>query len=152
MRATADRLTRIGSEMTIRIMIAALVCLGAACTDGPAGPDVDVLIGQFGATDVTMELLATHAGVEITFGCGDYFASDEPAVLDDQAAFAVEGRFHYRHTGDSDAGTLSGFATSGVDGLAVTFTFGEGGTAADPIVVTLRRGERYTGLPLPCPA
>ena len=37
-------------------------------------------------------------------------------------------------------------------GQSVTFTFGEGGTSADPLVVTLRRGERYTGLPLPCPA
>jgi hypothetical protein len=143
--------------MSIRLLAsaslfaAALTGLGTACRDGPAGPDEDVLIGQFGASDLTMELLATHVGVEITFGCGDYFASDEAALLDDEATFAVEGRFHYRHTGDSDAGTLSGFVTSGV-GQSVTFTFGEGGTAADPIVVTLRRGERYTGLPLPCPA
>lgn len=138
--------------MTIRFFIAVLVAIGTGCNDGPAGPDEDVLIGQFGATDLTMELLATHAGVEITFGCGAYFASDDPAVLDDEATFAVDGRFHYRHTDDSDAGTLSGFVTSGVDGLSVTFTFGESGTASDPIVVTLRRGERYTGLPLPCPA
>ena len=137
--------------MTMRFVIAALVAFGTGCSEGPAGPDDDVLIGQFGATDVTMELLATHAGVEITFGCGDYFASDDPAVLDDEAAFAVNGRFHYRHTGHSDAGTLSGFVSSGVHGRSVTFTFGEGGTAADPFVVTLRRGERYTGLPLPCP-
>jgi len=151
-RPLGSRGTRRAPRASIGLIVAALAGLGTACTDGPAGPGDGVLLGQFGAADLTMELLATHAGIEITFGCGDYFASEDAAVLDDEATFAVDGRFHYRHTGDSNAGTLSGFVTSGVGGQSVTFSFGEGSTAADPLVVTLRRGERYTGLPLPCPA
>lgn len=133
-------------------LLVVLVGLGTACDDGPAGPDDQVVIGQFGAADLTMELLATHAGVEISFGCGDYFASDEAAVLDDEERFEVDGRFHYRGPGTSDGGTVSGFLTRGVGGESVTLTFGEGGSTVDPLVVTLRRGERYSGLPLPCPA
>ena len=151
-RPLVSRRPRRATPASIGLGFATLVCLGAACSDGPTGPDHDVLVGQFGAADLTMELIATHAGVEITFGCGDYFASDDAAILDDEATFAVDGRFHYRRTGASDAATLSGFLTTGIGGQSVTFTFGEGGTSADPLVVTLRRGERYTGLPLPCPA
>ena len=125
-----------------------------AAPDGPAGPDEDVLTGQFGAVDVTMELLATHAGLEISLGCGDYFVSDRAAELDDDGRFAVDGEFHYRAPppGRSVEGSISGFLAPGLAGGSVTLTFGEGGSAVDPLVVTLRRGEHYEGLPLLCPA
>ena len=138
----------------IAFVIAALIGLSSACTDGPAGPDDDVLVGQFGAADLTMELLATHAGLEIAFGCGDYFVSDDAAVLDDEGRFSVDGEFRYRAPGEGHAerGRVSGFHAIGIEGQSVTLTFGEGGATVDPLVVTLRRGERYEGLPLPCPA
>lgn len=138
----------------LRFTLIPLILLGAACSDGIAGPDDHVLVGQFGAADLTMELLATHAGLEIAFGCGDYFASDDAAVLDDEERFAVEGAFRYRRPGDgrTERGRVSGFLSAGPVGKSVTLTFGEGGTAADPLVVTLRQGEHYEGPPLPCPA
>jgi hypothetical protein len=142
------------SSYRIALVIAALVGFGAACSDGPAGPGDDVLVGQFGAADLTMELLATHAGLEISFGCGDYFVSDDAAILDDEGRFSVNGEFRYRAPGEGHAerGRVSGFHSIGIGGQSVTLTFGEGGATVDPLVVTLRRGERYEGLPLPCPA
>jgi hypothetical protein len=136
------------------LLAAAIITIGAACTDGPAGPDDDVLIGQFGAADLTIELLGTHAGLEISFGCGDHFVSDDAAILDDEGRFAVEGEFRYRAPGEGHAerGRVSGFHSVGVGGESVTLTFGEGGATVDPLVVALRRGEHYEGLPLPCPA
>ena len=47
---------------------------------------------------------------------------------------------------------LHGLLSIGIGGQSVTLTFGEGGATVDPLVVTLRRGESYDGLPLPCPA
>ncbi|MGE5927889.1 MAG: hypothetical protein ACM357_11085 [Gemmatimonadota bacterium] len=136
------------------LVTAALLGLGAGCSGGPAGPDENVLVGQFGASDLTMELLATHAGLDIALGCGDYFVSDEPAILDEEGRFSVAGDFRYRAPGEghSEPGRVSGFHSIGIGGESVTLTFGEGGATVDPLVVTLRRGERYEGLPLPCPA
>ncbi len=138
----------------IALFSAFLIGLGAACSDGPAGPEENVLVGQFGAADLTIELLATHAGLEIAFGCGDYFVSDDAAILDDEGRFSVSGEFRYRAPGEghSERGRVSGFHSIGPGGESVTVTFGEGGATVDPLVVTLRRGERYEGLPLPCPA
>lgn len=138
----------------LALVVAALIGLGAACSDGPAGPDDDVLVGQFGAADLTMELLATRAGLEISFGCGDYFISDDAAILDDEGRFSVNGEFRYRAPGEGHAerGRVSGIRSIGIGGQSVTLTFGEGGATVDPLVVTLRRGESYDGLPLPCPA
>ena len=132
----------------------ALLGFSTACADGPAGPDDDVFIGQFGAVDLTMELFATHAGLEISFGCGDYFVSDHVAAFDDEGRFVVNGKFHYRAPppGRTVSGRLSGFLAQGRAEESVTLTFGEGGSAADPYVVTLHRGEHYEGLPLPCPS
>jgi len=127
----------------------------SACSDGPAGPGDDVLVGQFGAADVTVELLATHAGVELVSACGDYFVSDDAARLGGSGSFEVDGEYHYAGPfigGPADA-TLSGHVAGvGVfETVTVTLLIGGGGPTVDPLVLTLRRGEQFAGEPLPCP-
>ena len=127
----------------------------AGCSDGPAGPEDDVLLGQFGIADQPTELLATHSGVDVDFGCASFFVSDEPALLDAAGNFSVEGEFRFAGAfvgGPADA-TLSGRLDREplIDTVTITFLIDGNGTL-DPLVLTLRRGERYEGLPLPCPA
>jgi hypothetical protein len=136
-------------------LLAASLAL-SGCGGGPAGPEDQVLVGQFGAADVTIELLATRAGVELVSVCGDYFISDDAALLDESRTFEVAGTYHYTGPvvgGPADA-TLSGYlASSGLfETVTVTLLIGGGGPTVDPLVLTLRRGHHYEGLPLPCPA
>ena len=128
----------------------------AACGDGPAGPDDDVLVGQFGDADTPIQLLATHAGVTLDLGCGAFFVSEEPALLDADRSFGVEGSYRpggFVVGGELDA-TVSGRVerVSMVDVVTATLLIEGGGPVIDPLVVSLRRGQRYEGEPLPCPA
>jgi hypothetical protein len=128
----------------------------AACGEGPAGPDDDVLVGQFGDADTPVELLATHAGVTLDLGCGAFFISEEPARLDADRGFSVEGSYRpggFVVGGDLDA-TVSGRVerVSMVDVVTATLLIEGGGPVIDPLVVSLRRGQDYEGEPLPCPA
>ncbi len=134
--------------------LACVLGLGA-CNDGPAGPDDPVLVGQFGAADVTVELLATRAGVELVSACGDYFVSDDAALLDGSGGFEVDGSYHYAgpFIGGSADATLSGHVAGGggFETVTVTLLIGGGGATVDPLVLTLRRGEHFEGEVLPCP-
>lgn len=136
----------------VSILLAALA-FASACRDGLAGPGEPVLIGQFGAADLTLELLATHAGVELSQGCGSYFVSDRPATLDGAGAFRVRGEQHQIAAVGTARGTLSGVVrdADGVETVTLTLLFDEAGPLADPLVVTLRRDEHYEGPELPCP-
>ena len=128
----------------------------AACGDGPAGPDDDVLVGQFGDADTPIELLATHAGVTLDLGCGAFFISEQPARLDSGRSFSVEGGYRpggFVVGGELDA-TVSGTVArvSMVDVVTATLLIEGGGPLVDPLVISLRRGQDYEGEPLPCPA
>jgi hypothetical protein len=136
---------------TLPAFLAAL----AGCGDGPVGPDDDVLVGQFGHAEIPVELLATHTGMTLDLGCGAFFVSEEAAILGDDQGFQVEG--HYRPGGSVVDGqveaTMSGTLErmNFVDFVTVTLII-EGGGAADPLVISLRRGQDFEGDPLPCPA
>jgi hypothetical protein len=131
-----------------------LVALLAACQADVAGPQANVLLGEFGATDVRTELWATHTGIELDDGCM-YFVSSEPALLATDASFEVDGRYQGsgRVIGTSPA-RLAGRVTSGNGASTVTLTL----TLLDvrppamqaPLVLT--RNTHYTGDPFPCPA
>ena len=131
--------------------IAALTFLGA-CSDGVAGPSVPVLVGQFGAADMAVELLATHAGIELSQPCGAYFAADRPARLGANGEFRVPGR-SYRGLGiRTEDATLSGRTevADGVETVTLTVVPDGPGASADLLVLTLRRSEHYAGPELPC--
>ena len=136
-------------------VLAVLLTALAACSDGPAGPEDDLLVGQFGHAEIPVELLATHAGMTLDLGCGAFFVSEEAAILGDDQGFQVEG--HYRPGGfvvDGQAeATMSGTLErmNFVDFVTVTLVI-EGGGAADPLVISLRSGQDFEGDPLPCPA
>lgn len=131
-----------------------LTCLLSACGDA-AGPDQSVLVGQFGAPDLTEELLATHGGVELVQACGSYFASSQPARPDSEGEFLVHGRWYPGGLGLSHRGAmLNGRLDldSGAETVTLTLRFEQTDPAADPLTVTLRRGARFAGPELPCPA
>jgi hypothetical protein len=139
-----------------RCLALTLVLGLAACGDGPAGPDDDVLLGQFGDADTPIQLLATHAGVTLDLGCGAFFISEQPARLDADRNFSVEGGYRpggFVVSGELDA-TVSGTVerVSMVDVVTATLLIEGGGPLVDPLVVSLRRGQDYEGEPLPCPA
>ncbi len=135
-----------------RVLPALLLALGA-CSDGPAGPDDDVLVGQFGHAEIPVELLATHAGVTLDLGCGAFFVSEEAAILGDDRVFEVEGQYRpggFVVDGEIDAtviGTLE--RMNFVDFVTVTLIIEGGGPAADPLVISLRRGQSFEGDPQP---
>jgi hypothetical protein len=136
-------------------VLAVLLTALAACSDGPAGPEDDLLVGQFGHAEIPVELLATHAGVTLDLGCGAFFVSEEAAILDDDQAFEVEGQYRpggFVVDGEIDA-TVTGWLERMifVDSVTLTLII-EGGGAADPLVISLRRGQDFEGDPLPCPA
>ena len=144
-------MTRLSSRL-----FPALVAALAACSDGPAGPDDDVLIGQFGDADTPVQLLATHAGVTFDLGCGSFFISEEAVILGDDASFEVDGEYRPGGfaVGDDLEATVSGTLeqVNFVDFVTVALIIEGGGPAADPLVISLRRGQKYEGDPLPCPA
>ena len=137
-------------------VLLALASLGA-CSEGPAGPGEPVLTGQFGAADQTIELLATRAGIELQLGCGSYFASDDPALVDEEGGFEVEGEFHQGGPptiGDATVeATLSGAVANGADFDLVTIQLliSGGGSTVDPLFVTLHRDQHFEGAPAVCP-
>ena len=137
-------------------VLAALLTVLAACGDGPAGPEDDVLVGQFGHAEIPMELLATHAGVTFDLGCGAFFVSEEAAILDADQTFELEGQYRpggFVIDGEIDA-TVSGTLErmNFVDVVTVTLSIERGDPAADPLVISLRRGQEFEGDPQPCPA
>jgi len=133
----------------------AMLLLSAGCGEGIAGPRDNVLLGQFGAADLTVELLATHAGVELAHACGDYFASTRAAALDADGDFRVRGEWHraLEGVGSAEGATLSGRARieGGIETVTVSVVVDGPGESADLLVLTLRRAEHYAGPPLPCP-
>lgn len=138
-----------------RALPAFLISL-AGCSDGPAGPDDDVLVGQFGHAEIPVELLATHAGVTLDLGCGAFFVSEEAAILGDDQGFEVDGQYRpggFVVDGEVDA-TVSGTLErmNFVDFVTVTLILEGGGAGADPLEISLRRGQDFEGDPLPCPA
>lgn len=132
----------------------AILFLSSGCDEGIAGPQDHVLLGQFGAADLTVELLATHAGVELAHGCGDYFASNRAAALDADGDFRVRGEWHRAlgGVGSTKGATLSGRARTegGTETVTVSVVVDGPGESGDLLVQTLRRGEHYTGPLLPC--
>ncbi|HEU4829340.1 MAG TPA: hypothetical protein VFT04_09095 [Gemmatimonadales bacterium] len=115
-----------------------------------------MLIGQFGDADTPVQLLAAHAGVTLDLGCGAFFVSEEAAILGNDRAFEVDGKYHpggFAVGGNLDA-TVSGTLeqVNFVDFVTVALIIEGGGPAADPLLISLRRGQAYEGDPLPCPA
>ena len=132
----------------------AVLLLSTGCDEDIAGPRDHVLLGQFGAADLTVELLATHAGIELAHACGDYFASTRAAALDSDGDFRVRGEWHRAlgGVGSTEGATLSGRARTegGIETVTVTMVVDGPGESGDLLVLTLRRGEHYTGPLLPC--
>ena len=138
----------------VRLVSAVRVgCLLAACGDGVADPGEPVLLGQFGTAEWPVELLATHAGVELVQPCGGYFVADRPAALQPDGDFRVRGRsFPGGLARGSDGATLGGRFTleGGVETVTLSVIPDGAGAVADLLVHTLRRSEHYTGPELPC--
>lgn len=131
------------------------VLLATSCGNGLAGPDAQVVAGQFGAFDIDASLLATRSGAELDFTCAGYFATEEPLLLDASGSFRVRGRWRGpaftlpRETG----ATLSGSSavSNGAFSVTVNLLIDGAGPAVDPFHATLVRGRQYTGTPTPCP-
>ena len=126
-------------------LASALLAIGG-CGDNVAGPSDNVLVGQFGRSDLPTELLATRAGVELDQICGSYFVSGQPAVLGADGTFRVHGRYHHGgliNIPGTEGATLTGTASfAGSASVTITLTFDDAGAAGDPFTATLTRGER----------
>ncbi len=126
-----------------------------ACGDGLAGPADSVLIGQFGIATMPIELLATHAGIELDLDCGRYFASSESALLAPDGSFRLRGRYHAgsfvipSELGATISGAVGSQSQPGT--VSVTLTLDGSGPLADPFSITLTRGVRFEGQPQACP-
>ena len=143
----------------VRRVALAIPVLGlvVACGDGFAGPGESVLTGQFGAADLTVEFLATHAGVEFTQACGSYFVSAEAAELGIEGGFRARGRWHSGGGGfttHTEGATLHGqlAMAGGVQTITITLVLDDAAATVDPLTVTLRRAEHYAGPSDVCPA
>ena len=141
--------------MTSRCIALAGVLLTAGCSNGLAGPDVQVVAGQYGSADVDASLLATRSGAELEFTCGGYFATEQPLVLDADGNFRVRGRWRaaaFTLPRESGA-TLSGSSqvSEGTFSVTVNLLIDGGGPTVDPFHATLVRGRQYAGPPTYCP-
>ena len=130
----------------------ALVAVLAACQTDATGPQANVLLGAFGASDVRTELWATHTGIELDDGCA-YFASSEQAVVASDGRFQVDGRYHgsglITHTSPA---RLAGHTTGGpLATVTLTLTLLDVRPPAVQPTVALTRNTHYTGEPFPCP-
>lgn len=129
--------------------------LAIGCGDGLAGPDAQVVAGQFGAFDVDASLLATRSGAELDFTCDGYFATEEPLLLDANGSFRVRGRWRGpAFTLPREIGaTLSGSSavSNGAFSVTVNLLIDRAGPTVDPFHATLVRGRQFIGTPTPCP-
>ncbi len=71
------------------LVAAATGLLVTACDDGPTSGPQNVLVGQWGSS--TAELIAIHAGAELTDGCAAVVIT-RPIVLRDDGSFQTSGR------------------------------------------------------------
>ncbi len=127
-------------------VVLALLALG--CNDSVAGPEPEVLLGQYGSSVWSFELLATRAGVEIHSPCGESFVATRPAVLGPDGSFLLRGRW-YQPSGR--LGEMGAMLKGTVAGDEVHVTLSAALPEAVPAgTLTLRRGESFGAEGVPC--